>query len=66
MDGTKQPARVDQKLATVTQAAAELNCSVRSIWRLIAARQLDAVKIGRAVRVTRTSIDRFIAQGGES
>jgi excisionase family DNA binding protein len=65
MDGQTHTTRTNPKLATVTQAAAELNCSARSIWRLLSAKQLESVRIGRAVRITRASIDQFIEQGGE-
>lgn len=56
--------QVHQRLLTILQASVELNCSTRSTWRLLAERRLKSVRIGRAVRVTRESIDRFVEAGG--
>ncbi|MGE3110090.1 MAG: helix-turn-helix domain-containing protein [Vicinamibacterales bacterium] len=53
-------------LVKVPDAAHELAISKRSAWRLISAGKLDTVRIGRSVRVTRESIERFIASGGEA
>jgi excisionase family DNA binding protein len=54
----------ESRLVRIADAAAELALSQRSIWRLIANGELDAVRIGRSVRVTRESIDRLIDRGG--
>ncbi len=59
-----QPASVPPSLLRVPQASNELAISVRSTWRLISSGQLDTVHIGRSVRITRESIDRFIKRGG--
>jgi len=53
-----------QRLLTIHQAAAELNCSPRTVWRLISAGSLRMVRLGRAVRITRESIEAFVARGG--
>ncbi len=53
-----------ERLVTLPQAAADLAISVRSAWRLLSRGDLQKVQVGRAVRVTRESIDRFIAKGG--
>jgi excisionase family DNA binding protein len=37
---------------------------VRTVWRLISAGEVNAVRVGRAVRVTRASIQAFIDRGG--
>jgi excisionase family DNA binding protein len=47
------------KLLRINEAAHDLAVSQRTIWRLIAAGELEAVNIGRAVRVTRASLDAF-------
>ena len=55
---------VQPRAASVPNTAIQTGFSTRSIWRLIALRELDVVRCGRAVRVTQASIDRFIARGG--
>jgi excisionase family DNA binding protein len=52
------------KLVRVKDTARELTVSVRMTWRLIEEGQLQVVRFGRAVRVTRSSIDEFLARGG--
>jgi excisionase family DNA binding protein len=52
------------RLFTIKQTAVELNCSTRSVWRLLSERHLTGVRIGRTVRISRESIDAFIAKGG--
>lgn len=51
-------------LLKVPEVARELSISKRSVWRLIAAEQLTVVRIGRSVRVTRSSLTEFIEAGG--
>jgi excisionase family DNA binding protein len=51
-------------LVTIKDTAWELTVSVRTAWRLIAAGELRTVRIGRAVRITRDSIQSFIERGG--
>jgi excisionase family DNA binding protein len=47
------------------QAAAErLSVSVQSITRMIRRRELDAIRVGRNVRVTVESVERFLAEKG--
>lgn len=52
------------KVLRVAQAARALDVSPRTIWRLLSLDQLERVQIGRAVRITRDSIDRFVSEGG--
>lgn len=52
------------RLLTVRQAASEMNICTRSVWRLLSECRLKSVRIGRAVRVTRESIDKFVETGG--
>lgn len=54
----------EPKLVRVSDAARELTLSIRMTWRLIAEGQLKVVRFGRAVRVTRASLDDLVAQGG--
>ena len=59
VDGT-----VSRRLLTVPEAAATLNVSVRTCWRLIATGELERVSVGRCVRVTLSSLDELIERGG--
>lgn len=52
------------RLFTLPQAARDLNCSIRTLWRLASRKQLDIVRLGRAVRITKASIDELIRCGG--
>lgn len=51
-------------VTTMSRTAEELCVSVRTVQRLIGEDELKTVRIGRAVRVTRESIDALIARGG--
>lgn len=52
------------RLFTIRQTGEELNCSDRSVWRMLAEGKLTKVQLGRAVRVTAESVEAFIAKGG--
>lgn len=54
-----------RRLLRIVQVADELNCSTRTAWRLVSAGLLQVVRLGRAVRVSRASIDKFIESGGQ-
>ncbi|WP_319404795.1 helix-turn-helix domain-containing protein [uncultured Desulfosarcina sp.] len=49
-----------KKLLTIGETAEALNCSVRTVHRLIENRELEAVKIRGCKRVTVTSVDLLI------
>ena len=51
-------------LVRVREAAGALAISERSVWRLISLGELDSVRIGRSVRVSRKSLEAFVAKGG--
>jgi excisionase family DNA binding protein len=44
-------------LLTVRDAAAHLQVSVRTVWRLIACGDLVAYRLGRSVRIARSEFD---------
>jgi len=52
-----------QKLTTVRQASEILGISSHTLRAWIAARKVEAVRLGRAVRVPMTEIERLIADG---
>ena len=48
----------------VRAAGQQLSLSPRSVWRLIALKELDTCRCGRAMRITQESIDDFVKRGG--
>jgi len=55
---------VDESL-TVAEAAKKLNCSERTVYRLIQKRAISFVKLGyRTVRLSARAVDQFIESGG--
>lgn len=63
---TTQPPLPPSHLYTVPQTKTVLNCSRRTVARLAAKGLLKVVKLGRAVRITRESIEALIARGGSA
>jgi excisionase family DNA binding protein len=60
-DGTTQP----EPLAyTIAELARAVRCSERTIRRAISSGQLNVVRIGRCVRVTRESLKDFLCTPG--
>lgn len=55
---------IGRRLLTIAQAAEEVNCSRRTIWRLAARGELRIVRLGRAVRIDAASIADLIQRGG--
>jgi excisionase family DNA binding protein len=51
-------------LLTVAEAARLLAVSERQVWRLVGLGLLDRIRLGRASRISRSSLNRFIASGG--
>lgn len=47
-------------LLTIPEVAALLRCTRRTVERQIACRRLSVLKLGRAVRIERAELDRFI------
>jgi excisionase family DNA binding protein len=54
----------DSALVPIPQAAEILDCSRRTVYNRIDAGDLEAVHNGRAARITRKSLEAFIARGG--
>lgn len=50
----------DTLLLTLNEVATELRCTRRSVERQIADHHLRVVRIGRAVRVERSELERFL------
>jgi excisionase family DNA binding protein len=51
-------------LLTVAEAARLLAVSERQVWRLVGLGLLDRIRLGRASRISRSSLNSFIASGG--
>jgi excisionase family DNA binding protein len=51
----------DNATLKVAEVQADLRCGRNQVYELIRTRQLRAVRIGRAIRVTREALDEFKA-----
>ncbi|MGI8830045.1 MAG: helix-turn-helix domain-containing protein [Candidatus Limnocylindria bacterium] len=51
-----------RRLLTVKDAAAELSIGRSTLYELIAAGELRPVRIGRALRIPTSELDRFVAE----
>lgn len=52
------------RLLTISDVSETCRISKRSVWRLLAAKELAAVRLGRSVRVTTESVQALLARGG--
>ena len=52
-----------KELLTVHQAAGRMTVSEKTTWRMVYARKLEVVRIGRCVRITGKSVDDVIDDG---
>ena len=62
-----EPVRIRDRspvLLRVEETARDLSLSTRSVWRLIQLGELETVRCGCAVRVTRESVEAFVRRGG--
>lgn len=53
-------------LSTVPEIAEFLSCSERTVRGLISSGEIECVRVGRLVRVTRDAVLAFLANGGTS
>lgn len=51
---------MNKKLFRVDQVAETLNCSTRTVYRLIENCELDALKVRGSLRITSDSVDLYI------
>jgi excisionase family DNA binding protein len=51
------------KLLKVPEAAAMLALSQKTVWQWIGERRIEVVRLGRAVRVPVSEIERLVEQG---
>jgi excisionase family DNA binding protein len=54
------PQIANKRLLTIPEAAAELSLGRTTIYALLARGELDAVRVGRAVRITPRALEDFI------
>jgi len=52
-----------KRLFKVPEAASLLNLSKKTIWKMVYARKLEVVRIGRSVRIKEETIDKLIDDG---
>lgn len=50
---------------TYREAGAALGLSDRTIWSMVAAGKLRAVRFGRSVRIAKSELERYLGQGGD-
>ncbi|MEV7814291.1 helix-turn-helix domain-containing protein [Streptomyces flaveolus] len=55
---------MDEEFLKVAEVAAWLRVSHDSVYRLIKAGHLDAIRVGRDYRITESSAKGFVKQGG--
>ncbi|MEO3937582.1 helix-turn-helix domain-containing protein [Dermatophilaceae bacterium Soc4.6] len=60
-DRSADPTPLLPLLLTLTEVAAHLRCTRRSVERQVAGGHLHVVHVGRAVRVERRELDRYLA-----
>ena len=51
------------RLLKVPEAALRLNISEKTTWKMVYARRVDVVRIGRSVRILENSIEKLIDDG---
>ena len=54
----------NSRLLSIQDVAQELNVSVRLVWRLVGSDELTRIRVGRCARITRESVDAYVAKGG--
>jgi excisionase family DNA binding protein len=59
---TVQPSEGRYRYLTVAEVAAQLRVSNMTVYRLVQARQLPAVRVGRSYRIREEDVDRYLAQ----
>ncbi len=52
-----------KKFLKVPEAAEALNLSQKTIWKMVAHRELDVVRFGRAVRIPEAALQQLIERG---
>jgi excisionase family DNA binding protein len=51
------------RILKVPEAALRLNISEKTTWKMVYARKVDVVRIGRSVRILENSIEKLIDDG---
>ncbi len=51
------------RLLKVPEAALRLNISEKTTWKMVYARRVDVVRIGRSVRIPENAIEKLIDDG---
>jgi excisionase family DNA binding protein len=52
-----------RRLFKIQEVSSALSVSDKLIWKMVAAREIDVVRIGRSVRIPAESVDALIEQG---
>jgi excisionase family DNA binding protein len=51
------------RILKIPEAALRLNISEKTTWKMVYARKVDVVRIGRSVRIPENSIEKLIDDG---
>ena len=51
------------RLLKIPEAALRLNISEKTTWKMVYARRVDVVRIGRSVRIPENAIEKLIDDG---
>jgi excisionase family DNA binding protein len=57
-----QPSESRERFATVAEVASLLRVSNMTVYRLVQAGQLPAVRVGRSYRIREEDVDRYLAR----
>jgi len=60
--GKLNDARPRSRYVTVAEVAGQLRVSNMTVYRLVQAGQLTAVRVGRSYRIREEDVDRFLAE----
>jgi len=60
--GKLNDARPRSRYVTVAEVAGQLRVSNMTVYRLVQAGQLPAVRVGRSYRIREEDVDRFLAE----
>lgn len=60
--GKLSDARPRSRYVTVAEVAGQLRVSNMTVYRLVQAGQLPAVRVGRSYRIREEDVDRFLAE----
>ena len=64
-DNANPPGAAPVELLTVAEVATLMRLSKMTIYRLIDSGQLPAIRVGRSLRIPKTSVESFLRDAGQ-